>query len=1054
MNNKLKIFISYKREDQLFAEKLWQRLGDWSYGRWLDVKNVPSGVSRESSTWIDSIDQALKWCDVLIGVVTPESLKSENVKNEWFKAKLTNRRILLLRVQPFDLEDMPHLFIATDYIDFYEDEVTGFARLQRELENTAQDREAFRDEMTPPPPPSDKPPASPNLPLYLMDEPSQRGYTPFRLTFRLLGIITLPISFFWLLTEPAFEPLLAALGALASLLGSYVGDSPIDGDLGQSSKLADYEQMRKRIYQYWVQGVMQTALKEVEAVRIGLSMQPEAIVRDSHRNVGDIPLSNDSRHVRQVYDTFKSFLILGAPGAGKTIMLLQLTESLILSPPPTHQRAIPLVLNLSSWVLDPKPLHEWLEDETWRTYRVRGGRVRNWLKNNQLILLLDGLDEVKEENRITCVEAINTFRRDYDYVPLVVCSRIKDYEQLGNRQLQLPGAILLEDLSTEQVSRYLSVPDLAHLKRVVDDDLVLGEMAKTPFLLNTMIYAYCNEPEASIRGFNTEVERREHLFNTYVQRRLADNPSPYSYQQTIRYLQWLATKMLADVQTVFRLENIQPRWMEDDQTYQKAVVILRITYAVILTFLYTVVGWQMGEFLGALGWGILGASVASSIAYFEQFGIKSWNEISNKFKNYVWESDNRNLFITIILAPAIITVLIPALTGLVVEWLAVLIAGALVGEICVFFVQYERRKLSDFAFFSLIASGIGAWIASVVWSITNVLYLPIWIEAPLIALLVGFLLLHLLAFEEKSKEHVQVTSTTFQRVLLFGLMSLALLSILGVWLNLGAVLGVAAALTYSGLSNGITLFYKFVMWLRLRQRENLPLLPSRFLNAMTERQIMRQMGEGHIFIHRLLLEHFAERDESWLLVKVLRDPSRRDLAVERLVQIGDRAVEPLLDCLASPNLLDRFAAIYVLQEIGWKPDTDHYKAQFAVAFGEWEEAVALGDAAVEPLLRALNSYKLGAEAASALVKIGDTVVEPLIQVLKTDTDNDSLFRSSVVNILGIIGDMRAVEPLIQVLMEDDDSLVRSAVVRSLKLINTPEARTAIEAYRSQHPNDT
>jgi hypothetical protein len=41
------------------------------------------------------------------------------------------------------------------------------------------------------------------------------------------------------------------------------------------------------------------------------------------------------------------------------------------------------------------------------------------------------------------------------------------------------------------------------------------------------------------------------LFGAYVQRRLKDNPSPYGYQQTIAYLEWLATKMQAYVQTVF-----------------------------------------------------------------------------------------------------------------------------------------------------------------------------------------------------------------------------------------------------------------------------------------------------------------------------------------------------------------------------------------------------------------------------------------------------------------------------------------------------------------------
>ena len=98
---------------------------------------------------------------------------------------------------------------------------------------------------------------------------------------------------------------------------------------------------------------------------------------------------------------------------------------------------------------------------------MRGNRVKKWLENNQLILLLDGLDEVKEDIRVACVDAINQFRQAHDYVPMVVCSRIKDYERLGESKLQLQGAILLEQLTDKQVNNYLNNDDLKHLKAVV-----------------------------------------------------------------------------------------------------------------------------------------------------------------------------------------------------------------------------------------------------------------------------------------------------------------------------------------------------------------------------------------------------------------------------------------------------------------------------------------------------------------------------------------------------------------------------------------------------------
>ena len=888
MTEKLAVFISYKREDQAFAEELWQTLIDWGYDPWLDVKNIRSGISRDSSTWIDSIHQGLKRCAVLIGVITPDSLRSQNVRDEWYWARANNRRILLLRLKPFDSEDMPHTFVETDYIDLCEDRASGLERLRDELVRVAHERKAFVTEMTPP-----APPAPPEVPDYLLDKPTGRRYVPWRLTLRFLGVIAVPITFLWMMVEPGFDSLLAFLGAVATLLGSFVGEQRADSDLSRTSKLSETQQMRKRIYQYWVQGVMQTALKEVEAVGIGLNMQPEAVVRDSSRNVGDIPLANDSRHVRQVYDALKSFLILGDRGAGKTIMLLQLAESLILSPPPTHKDAIPLVLNLSSWSLNPKPLHEWLEDETWRTYRVRGSRARDWLRNNQLILLLDGLDEVKEEQRAACVQAINTFRQERAHVPLVVCSRIEDYERLGETRLALPGAILLEALSTKQVEYYLSDPGLAHLRRVVARDPVLQEMATTPFLLNTMIYAYRHEPEAALTGFETEAARRDHLFSTYVQRRLADDPSPYKYDDVFQYLEWLATKMQAYVQTVFRPEDIQRDWVADDEAYIWIMRGLRATYTLILTLLYAAVGWRLSEWVGLLSLGIFGAGVGYEIARVQRFRLETAAELRKELKG------DRGILIYTLLASAFGLAMLSWLSNFMPAWGAVLLTGGLLGALSVTLFGRGNFDSREMVQFSVMYAGIGAVILGFLWGVVTILRL-IWLDV-LIRLMVvlAFLQLHQYVFEDGSEHSAPDVAPTTQRVLVAAVLAGLAFSLLGVWLGVGMLPGVAAALTYAGLFNGLTLLHRPVLWLRLRQRKVVPLRLTHFLHAMTERQIMRQMGGGYIFIHRYLLENFAGVDEIYVLFEELKEEKTRVKAQEILERLVDETRQSTLRTIQS-----------------------------------------------------------------------------------------------------------------------------------------------------------
>ncbi|MBS7281565.1 MAG: HEAT repeat domain-containing protein [Candidatus Freyarchaeota archaeon] len=87
---------------------------------------------------------------------------------------------------------------------------------------------------------------------------------------------------------------------------------------------------------------------------------------------------------------------------------------------------------------------------------------------------------------------------------------------------------------------------------------------------------------------------------------------------------------------------------------------------------------------------------------------------------------------------------------------------------------------------------------------------------------------------------------------------------------------------------------------------------------------------------------------------------------------------------------------------------------------------------VEPLKQEIQDARKG--AAQALGMIGDPrAVEPLIQTLKDEPG----LRKEVVQALGMIGDPRAVEPLIQTLK--DEPGLRKEVVQALGMIGDPRA---------------
>jgi len=73
-----RIFISYSRKDEQFARKLAASLSEIGADVWIDVENIPAGMK-----WHHAIADGLDICDVMLLIVSPDSMKSDNVDDEW-----------------------------------------------------------------------------------------------------------------------------------------------------------------------------------------------------------------------------------------------------------------------------------------------------------------------------------------------------------------------------------------------------------------------------------------------------------------------------------------------------------------------------------------------------------------------------------------------------------------------------------------------------------------------------------------------------------------------------------------------------------------------------------------------------------------------------------------------------------------------------------------------------------------------------------------------------------------------------------------------------------
>ncbi|MFN3681512.1 MAG: HEAT repeat domain-containing protein [Nitrospira sp.] len=193
-------------------------------------------------------------------------------------------------------------------------------------------------------------------------------------------------------------------------------------------------------------------------------------------------------------------------------------------------------------------------------------------------------------------------------------------------------------------------------------------------------------------------------------------------------------------------------------------------------------------------------------------------------------------------------------------------------------------------------------------------------------------------------------------------------------------------------------------------------------------------------------------------IAALRDPDRsvREATIEALMAIGPSSTAALCACLTDPDLTVQESASKVLASIA---DIEAVPPLLsALNSSDWivrmYGAKALGrlsdPRAVMPLLGLLQDpVKAVREAASAaLVAIGYPAVHPLIKSL---AHPDWIVRLRAVEALSIIRPLEAVPALIALAFDDPDSAVREDAVRTLGVIGDERAVEPLITIVTQQP---
>jgi hypothetical protein len=640
--------------------------------------------------------------------------------------------------------------------------------------------------------------------------------------------------------------------------------------------------MIEKVRTIWITGFLEKSLFSKGRIILGLSERPDAVTRPMDLLVkrpdeGERPLQTGTQLV-DVFDSMdRALLILGEPGSGKTTLLLELARDLLerVTQDPTHP--IPVVVPLSTWAKTRKPVVQWLQDELNLRYDVPRKIAKEWVESDQILPLLDGLDEVKAEHLAACVEAINKFRQSHGFLPVAITSRTADYQALAE-PLRVHGAILVRPLTREQVNTYLAGLGTAGqlVRDAIHEDQSLWELLDSPLLLNIVTASYAGRTASPALNHGTSVHRRDQLFGLYVDRMLRSHAIDPRYppEQTVRWLELLAGQMAKHDQTVFYIEQMQLDWLPVTRrrgTSVGAVLISGLVGGIVIAAvaaLLTPFFVEVGSRFAIVIWGSVAGLVVGSVA---GQAVKSTEIVCVEAVHWSWSHcwrSRSSIRRSLLIGGGCLSVLGVAYLGLGFGLLNGLYNGLLSG-------------LYNGLLGALIGGTVGGLSGGVLGALIGGLFAglsftPIEQKAnpnegirrsARNALFVGFMfglsstLFFFLLFSSFSVLDIHNS---------WSLLSKDLIGFFMIALCFAPLVGLIGAL----VAGGGACIKHLVLRMSLIANGSIPWNYVRFLDYAADRILLRKVGGGYVFLHRMLLEWFAARYvEPAVGVKLTAKPS-------------------------------------------------------------------------------------------------------------------------------------------------------------------------------------
>lgn len=266
---------------------------------------------------------------------------------------------------------------------------------------------------------------------------------------------------------------------------------------------------------------------------------------DAQSRTGPREVTGDNAAMLDAVLHCGAMLVLAGPGLGKTI---KLTDIVMYLKRLGKRAPVPIMMDLARYRANSRDIEPWITRDLEVPRKAMARLLRLEPAGGGPVVLLDGLDHVRQELRKECVTAIVRFHETYPHIPVVVTAT----PDTGS---PLPGFALAElhPPTADDVHRVLAAAGVTpngDLYQALDNNPEVAEFLRSPLVLSIATVVWPGIDRDKLRS----VLDLPGLVDRYLERQLEEQKPdlPYPVEDMHRWLRFIARTQ----EVLFRADEV------------------------------------------------------------------------------------------------------------------------------------------------------------------------------------------------------------------------------------------------------------------------------------------------------------------------------------------------------------------------------------------------------------------------------------------------------------------------------------------------------------------